>query len=142
MLASQGTLVQVLEMTEADQTFFIPRVPEDCVPSILRDFSAPVKLFYQQSSEDLALLMAYDTDPVMQWQAAQHLAASYILDRTETLRKCRAAELKALPPVYIHAVRSVLRREADNALKASQQEPTYMYRYLCIFVFVAERWLN
>lgn len=51
---------------------------EEPVLSPLRGLSAPVILEYAQSAEDLAFLLAYDTDPFNRWDAGQRLAAERI----------------------------------------------------------------
>ena len=65
---------QVLEMTEREQAFHFERVASRPVPSILRDFSAPVKLTTDLSDDDLRLLQLYDTDGFNKWEAGQTLA--------------------------------------------------------------------
>jgi len=70
----------VLELTEPDQSFTFDGLTSEPVPSLLRDFSAPVKLDYPYSDEDLAFLAAYDTDSFNRWEAAQVLGAKAIKD--------------------------------------------------------------
>jgi len=70
----------VLELTEPDQSFTFDGITSEPVPSLLRDFSAPVKLDYPYSDEDLAFLAAYDTDSFNRWEAAQVLGAKSIKD--------------------------------------------------------------
>jgi aminopeptidase N len=66
----------VLELKEAEQTFHFDNVDSEPVPSILRGFSAPVRLrLPQQTEADLAFLMAHDTDPFNRWEASQQLAS-------------------------------------------------------------------
>jgi aminopeptidase N len=63
----------VLELTKKEQTFVFTDVPERPVPSLLRNFSAPVKLSYGYSAEDLLRLMTMDDDGFCRWDAAQQL---------------------------------------------------------------------
>jgi hypothetical protein len=61
----------VLKLEAAQQTFTFTGVPVRPVPSLLRDFSAPVKMSVEgQSSEDLVFLFAHDTDPFNRCAAA------------------------------------------------------------------------
>lgn len=109
----------VLEMTEEQQTFRIPDVKEDCVPSILRDFSAPVKLVYPgQTMEELSFLMAFDKDPVNKWQAAQALVSAIILDRARQAAADSEAKFDKIPNPYILGLGEALQQDVDNALKA------------------------
>jgi aminopeptidase N len=71
----------VLELTESEQTFTFDGLTGDVVPSILRDFSAPVKLEPTSGSvdeESLAFLAARDTDGFNRWEAGQRLYSSLI----------------------------------------------------------------
>ncbi len=49
------------------------------MPALLRGFSAPVKLDYPYSHDELVLLMAHETDPFCRWEAGQQLASQVIL---------------------------------------------------------------
>ena len=65
---------KVLEMTDRQQSFTFDGLAAKPVPSILRDFSAPVVLQREQSNAERAFLMAHDTDPFNKWDAGQTLA--------------------------------------------------------------------
>ncbi len=66
--------IQVLEMTEREQSFSFDNVSSRPVPSILRGFSAPVKLSTDLSDSDLRLLQLSDTDGFNKWEAGQTIA--------------------------------------------------------------------
>jgi aminopeptidase N len=71
----------VLELKQERQTFTFPNLQNDVVPSILRDFSAPVKLVPASGSADeesIAFLAAHDTDSFNRWEAGQILYTSLI----------------------------------------------------------------
>ena len=70
---------RVLLLEEDEQSFTFENIPDCPVPSLLRGFSAPVKLHYDWSVSDLAVLMARDSDSFMSWEAAQLLAQQSIL---------------------------------------------------------------
>ena len=70
--------VYSLKNANAELTF--ENIDAPPVPSLLRDFSAPVKLNFDYSDQSLALLMAHDSDPFNQWEAGQRLALKVILD--------------------------------------------------------------
>ncbi len=57
------------------------------MPSILRDFSAPVVLEFEYSDADLAFLMAYDSDPFNRWEAGQRLAMRRLLALTRSAQE-------------------------------------------------------
>jgi aminopeptidase N len=69
---------EVLELTEAEQSFSFTGLAEQPVPSLLRGFSAPVKLHYPYTKEQLAFLMSRDEDGFCRWDASQELAVSAI----------------------------------------------------------------
>ena len=64
----------VLEVTAREQTFTFNGISAKPVPSILRGFSAPVKLETDLSDDDLRLLQVHDTDGFNKWEAGQTLA--------------------------------------------------------------------
>ncbi|UBO75815.1 aminopeptidase N [Aeromonas rivuli] len=73
-LQYQGKAIgNVLDVLEAEQTFVFDRVPAKPVISLLRDFSAPVKLHYGYSDRDLAFLMRHARNEFARWDAAQML---------------------------------------------------------------------
>ena len=81
---STGTeiLAQTLEIKNPDELFVFDNIPEKPLPSLLRDFSAPIKFTYDYSPEDLAFLVQHDTDAVAQWDAGQELSKFIILNYT------------------------------------------------------------
>lgn len=72
--SDSGELHCVLEVTEAEQWFVFDRLSERPVPSLLRGFSAPVKLVYHYSEQDLLRLIRSDDDGFTRWDACQQLA--------------------------------------------------------------------
>jgi aminopeptidase N len=80
----------VLELTEEKQTFRFTNVAEKPVPSILRDFSAPVVLEVDYTDAELAFLMANDSDPFNRWEAGQRLATRRMLALTQAVQSNNA----------------------------------------------------
>jgi aminopeptidase N len=74
-----GRCTVVLELTQEKQIFRFRNVAERPIPSILRDFSAPVILNYDYSNEELAFLMSHDSDAFNRWEAGQRLAMRHLL---------------------------------------------------------------
>ncbi len=72
----------VLELTEAKQSFTFSGITRQPVPSLLRNFSAPVVLDYNYSDDELAFLLAHDSDPFNRWEAGQRLATRRLLALT------------------------------------------------------------
>ncbi len=86
---------RVLELTEAEQTFVFVDIAAEPVPSLLRGFSAPVKLELEPSEEELAFLMGHDDDAFNRWEAGQRLALRVMLHLLDTLREGGRPQLDA-----------------------------------------------
>jgi aminopeptidase N len=69
---------RVLELTDAKQSFEFHGIPERPVPSLLRHFSAPVRVNYPWTREQLTFLMSNDVDGFNRWDAGQKLAIAVI----------------------------------------------------------------
>ena len=65
---------EVLHITDSDQEFIFTGIEHEPVPSLLRGFSAPVRLNYDYSQQALALLISHDEDGFNRWNASQALA--------------------------------------------------------------------
>jgi len=100
---------RVLELTEAEQTFVFEGVAEEPVASLLRDFSAPVKLEMERSAESMALQMAHDEDAFNRWDAGQQLALGLLVDSAERVHR---GERQPLDPAFSAAWARVLGDES------------------------------
>ncbi len=69
----------LLQVTEEKQTFGFFNVANKPIVSALRGFSAPVRLFQQQSLQELAFLAQHDTDTFNRWSAIQNLSSQIII---------------------------------------------------------------
>jgi aminopeptidase N len=81
--AAPSETSRVLILDEAERSWRFVNVDTAPVPSLMRGFSAPVKLRYPYTADDLALLMTHDSDAFMRWEAAQLLAQREILGNVE-----------------------------------------------------------
>ncbi len=110
--APQGTS-RVLHVRSAEETFVFEDVAERPVPSLLRGFSAPVRLKSDETDADLTFRMRRDSDPFNRWDAGQTLAARILLGMVADLRAGREA---ALPASFVNAAAAVLAdADADPA---------------------------
>jgi aminopeptidase N len=75
---ADGQQTAVLNFTQAQQQFVFEGVNEKPVPSLLRGFSAPVKLSFDYSRDELMFLMSFDADGFNRWEASQRLAVQVI----------------------------------------------------------------
>ncbi|MEW6074399.1 MAG: aminopeptidase N [Planctomycetota bacterium] len=108
-----GGTTRVLELTEAERTFTFAGIPARPVPSLLRGFSAPVVLEAERGSEELAFLMAHDSDPCQRWDAGQELGRRLLLD---LVARRAAGRPLAVDPLFVAAFGRIL---ADGALDGS-----------------------
>jgi aminopeptidase N len=69
-----GRGTRVLELREAEQAFTFAGLDAEPVPSLLRGFSAPVRVAFDYGDADLAFLLAHDSDLFNRWEAGQELA--------------------------------------------------------------------
>ncbi|WP_413466554.1 aminopeptidase N [Plesiomonas shigelloides] len=116
-LQSGGQAVSsVLNVTEPEQTFVFELVPQAPVISLLREFSAPVKLDYLYTDKQLTFLMAHARNDFARWDAAQMLIGKYVRLNVANWQAGNALEL---PIEVVDAFRAVLLDETlDPALAA------------------------
>ncbi len=109
-------VAKVLELKEPSQDFVFENIAVRPVPSINRDFSAPVKLTTDLSFNDQLFLMANDSDSFNRFEAAQVVATKLMLDMIEDAKAGRMLELNAQ---YIQAYGKILADQTiDEAFKA------------------------
>ena len=77
--ASAPVRGDVIEMTQERQSICFEGVREQPVVSLLRGFSAPVKLKDETSTADRLFLLRHDRDPFNRWQAGQSLMMAEVL---------------------------------------------------------------
>ncbi|GAA0840813.1 aminopeptidase N [Cupriavidus pauculus] len=129
---ASGT-TRVLDFTQAEQSFrFIGLPPGDQapLPSLLRNFSAPVIVDYEYSDAELTFLLAHDSDAFNRWEAGQRLATRALLQLVGDAQARR--ELK-LDPALVAAFRTVL---TDDTLNPAFREQALM---LPAEAYLAER---
>ncbi len=111
---------QVLRLTESEQSFHFTGVSEKPVPSLLRGFSAPVRLSYPYTETELAFLMKHDSDAFNRWDAGQRLALQMIL---QLLHAQQHGEPLGVSHEFISAFQAVLTDETlDCALRAEAMQ--------------------
>ncbi|MFM1896891.1 MAG: hypothetical protein RLZZ385_1965 [Pseudomonadota bacterium] len=109
---AQAMTDRVLHVTEPEQTFVFTNVSADPVPSLLRGFSAPVRLHFDYSPDDLVFLMAHDSDGFNRWNAAQQLGVLLLRQLQQDAGNGAAL---VLPQRLLQAYRSVLQSALDDA---------------------------
>jgi aminopeptidase N len=111
---ASGATHRILQLRETSETFSFNGIPQAPVVSLLRGFSAPVKLDIQRSKEELAFLFAHDPDPFNRWDAGQTLAIDTLLGLVSGLQNGITPHLE---PAFVEAVRTTLEHpDLDPAL--------------------------
>jgi aminopeptidase N len=110
--AASGTS-RVLSLRAAEERFVFVNVTDAPVPSLLRDFSAPVYLRFDYADADLAHLMAHDSDAFNRWEAGQRLATNLMLQAIDAKRL-------DVPEAFVAAFGRVLRDGAQDPAFAAE----------------------
>lgn len=119
----------VLRIDAAEKKYVFENVSARPVPSLLRNFSAPVKMeVVGQSGDDLTFLLAHDSDLFNRWDASQRLGKELLLslykaavdgDKSTSVAD-RVAAAGGVSSRLVSAYRSVLTEQgADGAFVAA-----------------------
>ena len=122
MAHESGARSVLLTLAEDEEVYSFDDVPEPPVPSLLRTFSAPVILDFDYSDNELAFLLANDSDPFNRWEAGQRLGVRIILRLIDGFRK--GGKL-LLDDVFLSAFRAVL-------LNTGVSDKTFMTQLLTL----------
>jgi aminopeptidase N len=110
---------RILELTQSAHTYRLLDVPAGAVPSLLRDFSAPVIVEHRYTDEDMALLAAHDSDGFNRWEAGQKIALAALL---------RAADALECGEALLHS--PTLRALTERTLQDTAASPAFRERSL------------
>lgn len=110
---------EILELKEVEQHFSFTALKEEPVVSLLREFSAPVKLDDGLTQQELMFLVRHETDGYAKWDASQRLSL-------ECLHQClkKPLQQECIPETLIDAFRHILLDHAlDMDLRAELLTP-------------------
>ncbi|MCB1652239.1 MAG: aminopeptidase N [Alphaproteobacteria bacterium] len=107
---------QILNLQEDQQRFRIENIGQKPVPSVLRNFSAPVKLkaTYEDEDRDLPFLMVHDPDGFNRWEAGQ----TYYLNALGFMLKTGADVPECFLKTYGELIERALDGDEDKGLMA------------------------
>lgn len=97
----------VINVTKIEETFEFEKLDEKPLPSLLRDFSAPVKVYYSYTDASLLRLMSQDSDSFNRWDASQRLGRYFIF---------RISEEQSIEPLFIDYIDALSCVIADKSL--------------------------
>ena len=111
---------RVLQLCEERERFEFVGLEEKPVPSLLRGFSAPVKIHMDYSREQLLFLMSHDSDGFVRWEAGQQLCLQIMDDLLKARQEGRVLTLdRQLTGAFDAVLRTSLEdRTADKAMLA------------------------
>ncbi|XP_021820786.1 puromycin-sensitive aminopeptidase isoform X2 [Prunus avium] len=101
----QPVYTTVLRVTKKEEEFVFSDVSERPIPSLLRGYSAPIRLETDLTDSDLFLLLAYDSDEFNRWEAGQVLARKLMLNLVADFQQNKPLVLN---PKFVHGLRSIL----------------------------------
>lgn len=105
----------ILSLKEKQQTFTFPNILEKPTLSILRNFSAPVKIKSPLTNEELSFLLAHDSDDFNRWEAGQKLSERVILQLVKDFQDKKPLKVNSL---WLQAHMAVLENcQLNRALK-------------------------
>jgi aminopeptidase N len=107
---------RMLLLTEAEQSFTFEDLAGPPVASLLRGFSAPVKLAGVPQTQ-LQFLAAHDTDPFVRWESGQQYATHLLLEMAAASRR---GETPSLEHGLIDALAATLRQAAADPAFAAE----------------------
>ena len=111
-----GAFSKKLEISKKQTSFTFENIKTPVIPSILRNFSSPIKLLRTSSEEELQVLMRYELDPYVRWDAFQTCAFSLI---EELVEKKESNEKTSIDSGYGEAIKTLLLdKNIESALKA------------------------
>lgn len=120
---------RVLDVTQPLQRFVFHDIAEPPVPSLLRSFSAPVKLDFDYSRDQLMFLMTRDTDGFNRWSAAQDLSTGILRELLDQYQQQQPLQLDAR---LSRAYGDVLQAALEDAGRTEPQLDQAMLAHLLV----------
>ena len=119
LLSEEGVELcsQVLELQDEVQTFRFDAISSRPVPSLLRGFSAPVKLEYPYTDQQLLMLLRHDPDGFNRWDAGQRLCVRLLQQQMAAFSRGEAMQCAS---ELIEAWRELLQDETLEPAMVAQ----------------------
>lgn len=129
LLDSSGReiVTELLHVVNSENRFVFNNIQSKPIPSLLRNFSAPVKIKYNYSDQELVLLFQHDNDLFNRWEAGQKYAINTILKLVHDYQKKKPFEL---PSEFVAAFEHVLLTMQDDKWLLSEMLTLPSEKYL------------
>lgn len=111
----------LLELTQETESFKFTGITPGTVPSVFREFSAPIRLTTDYTDQEYVFLMARDTDEFNQWDAAQIL---FMREIKKLVSQVQAGSPMSVSPELISAFKT--------ALTDPHKDPAFLARALTL----------
>ncbi len=110
-------LETVLHFTKTHKTYTFKNVAKQPIPSLFRDFSAPVKWQFNYKDSALEFLFKHDQDPFNRWEAGQQYAVRQLLRLVGAYQQKQAL---VFPEEWATMMRYALEHADQDALFLSE----------------------
>jgi aminopeptidase N len=123
----------ILEITQPEETFIFTDVPLEPIPSVLRGFSAPVKVKLDLTNEERLSLMANDNDEFNRWDAGQQLSVNMILRLVKDYQEGIALSLeRSFIDAFTKKLESDMRDKSFQAFALMLPGETYLADFMTV----------
>ncbi|MBI5448181.1 MAG: aminopeptidase N [Gammaproteobacteria bacterium] len=112
---SQSHSEKIISLKETESVFCFLNVSEKPIPSLLRDFSAPIKLHYNYTDEALFLLIRHDTDGFNRFEASQRLITKILFELIDDFNKGKKLRV---PQALMGMFEALFSQEIEESLLA------------------------
>ena len=127
----EGTTV--IELMNTEETFVFTNIPEQPVPSVLRGFSAPVKVMLDLTDDERLFLMANDPDEFNRWDAGQQLAVKLILKLISDYQEGKTLTLdQSFIAAFKKTLESSMQDKAFQAFALALPGETYLADFMAV----------
>ncbi len=99
---------EILHLKKEKQSFIIENIHSFPTPSVLRNFSAPIKLKTKLSAQELAFLMVHDNDGFNRWEAGQNYFLQLLHEMIDT-------DSNKVPASFLETYNALLDRALDKS---------------------------
>jgi aminopeptidase N len=122
---------KILEIRREEESFVFTDVPHEPVLSMLRGFSAPVKVKLDLTDDERLFLMANDNDEFIRWDAGQQLAVKCILSLVGDVQQGKPLELdRSFINAFKKTLESNMQDKAFQAYALALPSETYLADFM------------
>jgi aminopeptidase N len=101
----QPAYTTVLRVTKKEEEFVFSDIVERPIPSLLRGYSAPIRLHSDLTDTDLSFLLAHDSNEFNRWEAGQLLARKLMLTLVSDYQQNKTLVLNE---EFVNGLKSIL----------------------------------